>query len=274
MVASMRTIYRSLLHLLLRNSHGSLFCFIFNATQFLTLKKKRCKFDGELYQICDGSSSLYFARARRYRYYLDGIDARLTDLFEQYVGDHVRIEPGDVVIDCGANIGEFTVCCQMMGAKCFSFEPDPVEYEALRKNAEGSRTYSMALWKSDQILTFRSQNDTGDSTVDLDSPSEECVRVQGLRLDGINEIRSEAKIKLLKLEAEGFEPEVLEGASALLARIEYIAADLGPERGSLNECSLPAVVNLLTSRKFEVIFYNPSRSVLLFRNVNLQRSRA
>jgi hypothetical protein len=39
------------------------------------------------------------------------------------------------------------------------------------------------------------------------------------------------KIALLKLEAEGAEPEILQGAQKTLENTVAIAADLGPERG-------------------------------------------
>ena len=47
------------------------------------------------------------------------------------------------------------------------------------------------------------------------------------RLDNFNF----KKIKLLKVEAEGAEPEVLLGTAKILKRIEFISVDCGPERG-------------------------------------------
>ena len=74
------------------------------------------------------------------------------------------------------------------------------------------------------------------------------------------------KIKLLKLEAEGAEPEVLMGSENILRNIEYISADLGPERGSKNEETYPAVTDLLYKNNFSLIKINPERPTLLFRN--------
>ena len=48
------------------------------------------------------------------------------------------------------------------------------------------------------------------------------------------------KIDLLKIEAEGFEPEVLIGFNSFFKKIKYIALDCGPERGgstTYTECA-------------------------------------
>lgn len=74
------------------------------------------------------------------------------------------------------------------------------------------------------------------------------------------------KIKLLKLEAEGAEPEVLEGCGDLLQQIEYITADLGPERGVSQESTLVPVVNYLLAHNFELLEVGHTRIVGLFRN--------
>ena len=53
------------------------------------------------------------------------------------------------------------------------------------------------------------------------------------------------KIKLLKLEAEGYEPEILLGANKILDKIEYIAIDGGYERGKNSEETLSSQLNFL-----------------------------
>ncbi len=66
--------------------------------------------------------------------------------------------------------------------------------------------------------------------------------VQATTLDRVLDEAGVDPVQLLKLEAEGAEPEVLAGASAHLSRIDYIAADLGPERGVSQEAMAPAVI--------------------------------
>ena len=49
-------------------------------------------------------------------------------------------------------------------------------------------------------------------------------------------------IKLLKLEAEGAEPEILLGGLDKIHLIDYICADVGPERGLSYETTLVSSV--------------------------------
>lgn len=47
---------------------------------------------------------------------------------------NIAIAPGDVVIDCGANIGIVTEHFRKLGATVYAFEPNPQAYVALKMN--------------------------------------------------------------------------------------------------------------------------------------------
>lgn len=64
------------------------------------------------------------------------------------------------------------------------------------------------------------------------------------------------RVKLFKLEAEGFEPEILRGALAVLDRIEYVAIDGGYERGVDCEQTFSHQTNLLTEHGFKMLDVN------------------
>ncbi len=78
-------------------------------------------------------------------------------------------------------------------------------------------------------------------------------------------------IKLLKLEAEGGELEVLEGAGEKINKINYISADLGPERGVNQESTFVPVSNFLNQKNFSLIEYNANRFTALFKNNDIDR---
>ncbi|CDO59091.1 hypothetical protein BN1012_Phect877 [Candidatus Phaeomarinobacter ectocarpi] len=60
-------------------------------------------------------------------------------------------------------------------------------------------------------------------------------------------------IRLLKLEAEGLEPEILIGCGEALGKIDYIAVDGGEERGLKSEETLSTVANYLIHRGFDLL---------------------
>lgn len=262
--------------LLLQPFKGSLFCVVFNFLERLKKKSvRRCSYSKSLsvYLLSDSISSIAFSRPSRIYRWMDGIGTKLRSLFIDYTGGNVKIEKGDIVIDCGANIGEFSIYCSSLGASVFAFEPDPAEFQALRANGQDRfAAFNSALWCDSNGITLFSANETGDSSAFQTSSATESFWVSSCTLDEfiqnkLFQVCEDTHIKLLKLEAEGGEPEILLGALNILDRIEYIAADLGPERGEQHENTVPTVVNLLARHGFEVVFYNPARSIFLFSNL-------
>jgi hypothetical protein len=78
------------------------------------------------------------------------------------------------------------------------------------------------------------------------------------------------RIRLLKLEAEGAEPEVLEGAISVLNSIDYVSADVGPERGIHEQETRDTVVNFLEAHGFELIKESKGhRKIVLLRRKGL-----
>ena len=77
-------------------------------------------------------------------------------------------------------------------------------------------------------------------------------------------------VDLLKIEAEGFEPEVPEGFVQTLKRCRHVVVDGGPERGPDSQTTIETCVNLLLENRFKLIALNiKSRpGVGLFSNVS------
>ena len=80
-----------------------------------------------------------------------GIDARLEAVAAKYVGGTGYVpREGDVVVDVGAGIGEFTLWCADAGARVVAFEPDPLAFACLEQNTAalaGVQIFPYALWK-------------------------------------------------------------------------------------------------------------------------------
>jgi hypothetical protein len=110
----------------------------------------------------------------------------------------------------------------------------------------------------------------GDSSLSEPPVYDTTLQVKSTTLDAWfqnqTSISPEAEIKLLKLEAEGFEPEILEGAKETLRRIRYITADLGWERGKNQDCTIPQAVNLLLSQNFVLEAVSRDGVYYTFRN--------
>ncbi|MEM9571925.1 MAG: FkbM family methyltransferase [Pseudomonadota bacterium] len=219
----------------------------------------------ELFKVTDTESSIYVARKHRVRLMNRGIVTRQKKLLTQYLGDNFLIEEGDAVIDCGANVGEFSLACAQLGARVYAFEPDPVEFRALQANASATVTsVNKALWHTDETLTFYDNNDSGDSSLIDTGSASQTLQVEAIRLDSFAASQGLDQVALIKLEAEGAEPEVLEGARGVLSKTLNVAVDMGPERGVSQENTVTQVTNRLTDAGFKLRHFDSDRICGLF----------
>ena len=138
-----------------------------------------------------------------------------TKLFER----HVR--PGDTVLDVGAHVGYYTVLSAVLAGErgaVWAFEPNPANARFLRRHAEinglaGVRVTQAAV--SDANGTARFGFGRGSGTGHLAADGE--VEVRTLRLDDFCAEHGIAPAAI-KIDVEGAERAVLEGARGVLAR--------------------------------------------------------
>ncbi|QKK02920.1 MAG: FkbM family methyltransferase [Pseudomonadota bacterium] len=208
-----------------------------------------------------------------------GIENRLDTLAVEYLVPQCTIKEGDIVIDIGANIGEFTrYCCEHRGARVVAIEPENACEAALRINLKGlDAIYSNeALWCEDAELLLYHSHASNDTTLiePVTYDFSETIRV--VTLDGLMSRLDTGweqpidTIKLVKIEAEGAEPEIIAGGSATLARTHYVAVDCGPERGLKQESTLLPVVNALLRLGFRFVGFRARRMVVLMKNDALE----
>jgi FkbM family methyltransferase len=222
------------------------------------------------------SERVFVARSARYElsfrheaqaYYAckRGIVRRTEILGDTYFLPRIRFRPGDLVVDCGANVGELKYYFLENGLEVeyVGIEPSPLEYRCLVENVAPSKTHNVGLWDSDGELEFYVSSQMADSSLIEPPEFDEVIKVPTRRLDGLLEGQT---IKLLKLEAEGAEPEAIAGASGILANIEYVSADLGFERGVEQTSTLGEVTNFLLGNGFEIVANGRKRLTVLYRN--------
>lgn len=209
------------------------------------------------------------ARPPRLRYFRTGIVSREEQLIREYCLAKVPITEGDLVVDVGANIGEVSrLLARRNGAVPIAIEPDGREFTALQRNLLPFRGRALheLLWSSVEDLRFFDDNDSGDSSIFAARDGLESEVRRTTTLDALLDSAgySDASFRLLKLEAEGAEPEILDGAAATLARTEFVAVDAGPERGLNKETTLVPVYERLRARGFKAIDVYAKRLVVLF----------
>ena len=200
--------------------------------------------------------------------YIDGLNSRLKRLARIYFLEKVPLRPGDVVVDCGANIGEIGLWLAASREKVqyFAVEPGPRESAALRRNLPEAIHDAVALWHEDGALQLFLKSDTADSSLSNQGGGAQAVTVRTCQLGTYLDRHGIDHVRLLKIEAEGSEPEILIGAAPVLDCVDYITVYMGPEReGRYN--TVQACVTLLSSAGFNFLAYDHRRHTGLFSRV-------
>ena len=222
--------------------------------------------------VNDNVTSLYFCRKSRVYRYIRGISRCLDGLARDYMLEHINFASGDWVVDCGANVGEISVwlVCNHKDVRVIAVEPEAEEADCADLNIFGGRseTVRKVLWSEETILTFYKKAETADSSV-FETPGHTgTVSILATTLQKLLGERGVPSVRLLKLEAEGAEPEVLLGCGEYLEKIDFISADCGPERGMQQEATATDLINFLLPRGFDLVDMKFDRVVCLFRNRN------
>ena len=167
----------------------------------------------------------------RWKLYRKGWAARLDRLEREYgVGRHIVLGPESVVLDIGANAGEFAHVCARYGAKVFCFEPDPLVHACLQKNIAGLpnvTAFDDVIWSENDEVDFALAPERADSSVFADGPK---IRKRAITIEQFASDHGLSRIDLIKCDAEGAEPEVLQGIGAAFPLVRALALDTGAER--------------------------------------------
>jgi len=209
-----------------------------------------------IFSISEGQKQLKFSnKIRGFAIYRNGIISREKFIFSSYCLDNISFHKNDIVIDCGANFGDLMLKLEsyIQPSNYIAIEPNPSDFEILKLNINTqSILINKALGKFNEKLPFYISSEDGDSSLVEPAEFKEVINVEVVRLDKLIEELNIKKIKLLKIEAEGYEPEVLEGLGSALKKCEYIAVDGGYERGVNSEQTFTTITNYLINNRFEI----------------------
>lgn len=219
----------------------------------------------------DFHQRVYLSDERRSELYANGIIERLKWLLSDYRINDDLIREKDLVVDIGANIGELGIFCSMRKADYIAIEPDPSAFRALSLNNREAVLLNYALSSHESEQTFYLATSTADSSLYKPQEYTEAIKVMVKTLDQcIHENWPDRSIRLLKIEAEGMEPEILLGSKRTLKRTQYIAIDAGPEREGVS--TAPECLNFLVKAGFDIIDTYLLRGTFLLRNTTIDIS--
>ena len=137
-----------------------------------------------------------------------------------------RINAGELLLDVGANIGNHTIfMAKVAGCKVLSFEPNKYLVEALSEtinmnNLSDSVTImSKGVGRKNSFASFAEEvkHNIGAQKINISMDKKDEIEV--ITLDSL---RYEGDIKMIKIDVEGMELDVLEGAWKIISKYRPI----------------------------------------------------
>jgi FkbM family methyltransferase len=144
-----------------------------------------------------------------------------------------RPKKGNIVIDCGAHIGKYTIyASKLVGkyGKVISFEPLPFHLETLLKNiqinhCENVHAFNYACWdnniKNQKLFVGRS-----DAEYSLIKRNNKYIKIRTIRLDYILKKMNIKSIDWIKIDVEGAELKVLKGLGKYIKKTKNMIIEI------------------------------------------------
>lgn len=172
------------------------------------------------------------------------------------------LRPGDTFVDVGANIGYYTRMGSRIvgsGGRVLAFEPSPAAYKLLVRNTETLQNVELvraAVSNNFEDVEFGIRAKGDMSSMDT-RDALETIRVPSVTLDGI--LAQHPAVRLIKIDVEGFERAVLEGAQqCLLNQRPVVCFEFTERFASLSGVTAQDFAALFESAKYGIRWLHPS----------------
>jgi len=173
----------------------------------------------------------------------------------------------DLFVDVGANVGSYTIlACSAVGARGVAFEPIPGTYRRLVENMRLNGLDDKVLCVNQGVgahpgeLAFTSDSDTTNHAIAAGERRDDSVTVQ---LNSLDNALHGMSPSLIKIDVEGYESQVLEGAQQILQNqaLNAVIVELNGS-GSRYGYDDSKIVELMLNHDFRTYSYDPLNRTL------------
>jgi len=174
----------------------------------------------------------------------------------------------DLFIDVGANVGSYTIlACSAVGARGIAFEPVPSTYKRLVENMrlnhldEKVKCVNKGVGAQEGSIAFTSDSDTTNHAL---ASGEQCENIVNVEVITLDTVLNDESPSLAKIDVEGYETPVLEGAQETLKKktLHSVIMELN---GSGNRYGYDEsqILELMFDYGFKTYSYNPLDRTLI-----------
>ena len=175
------------------------------------------------------------------------------------------LRSNDVFIDVGAHIGFYSLLASKLvgrGREVYSFEPTPYTYGILRSNCRqctNINTSQVAVFSHTSEIEFLDLGASFSAFNSIYRPrlheakTYKSIKVKAVSLDQYLKAKKPARI--IKIDAEGAEKDVLSGAKTILSEIKpHIIMEVGDFEKKSREC-----IDFILKYEYQAIEFNKNR---------------
>jgi FkbM family methyltransferase len=170
----------------------------------------------------------------------------VDEVYDQKVYSSAEIKPGEVVVDVGAHIGTFALMsARKVGprGKVIAFEPSPKTEELLRRNLAANHlpwvsAHAVGLAeKEDTAQLFVADDLSNNPAADTlsDNSGRKSVSIRLRRLDDVMAEEKISSVDHMKIDVEGAELRVLDGAPVTLTHTRRILMEVHAPRVTVED---------------------------------------
>lgn len=169
------------------------------------------------------------------------------------------LKEGDIYVDIGANIGTTVIpAAKQIGerGKAIAFEAHPKIYSYLLENIalnnlSNIQTYNCAVG-SKQGHIFLSDKFRDETNRVLDTKSKNSLKIPIIVLNDFFEKHKMDSISLLKIDTEGYEKFILEGATEILKKVNCIYFEVSQKNFNYFKYQTSDILTLLEQHDFAI----------------------
>ena len=154
----------------------------------------------------------------------------VREITNDYEFEDVPFEEGDAVIDVGAHVGLVSIyLARKYGVRCYAYEPAPENFASLVMNVGANQAQviprQLAVSADGRPLEYRYGRHSGEGGAFIDKDSR-SVLVASTTVGEIMETNRIERCRLLKLDCEGAEHEIMADSDDWLERVDHIRGEL------------------------------------------------
>lgn len=181
----------------------------------------------------------------------------------------------DLFVDIGANVGSYTIlACSAVGARGVAFEPVPSTYKRLIENMrlnhldDKVKCINKGVGAQQGTIAFTSDSDTTNHAL---ASGEQCDNKVTVEVTSLDTALGDTDPVLIKIDVEGYETPVLEGAQEILKNqtLNAVIMELNGSGGRYG-FDESKILELMLGNGFRTYSYNPfSRELLNLEGKNI-----